>query len=146
MNTPLVVPPVLTSKTVQTLFAPGGRDQKYMRVALGHDATSRLRYEQVCRLALWCYVGPPPHVNMVCMHLCDNPCCINPKHLYWGTYSDNAYAREANKKKRKLGDDGAKLRELYNKLMQSVWLRGPYARNHLTEFHGPPNHVPRPAT
>ena len=41
-------------------------------------------------LVLWAYVGPPPDAKRyVCMHVCDNKRCINPKHLYWGTRSMN---------------------------------------------------------
>lgn len=34
--------------------------------------------------------GVEPPANMVIMHICDNPPCVNPAHLRLGTYSDNA--------------------------------------------------------
>jgi hypothetical protein len=47
------------------------------------------KWEVACRVVLWSYVGPPPNANMMCMHICDNPRCLNPLHLYWGTMRQN---------------------------------------------------------
>jgi hypothetical protein len=47
-----------------------------------------------------------PEAGMVAMHLCDNPPCVNPDHLRWGTNRENVL--DAIAKGRKTGPRGAK--------------------------------------
>lgn len=58
----------------------------------------------------------PSDMEAVCCHACGNGKCSNPKHLYWGTFSENMiddYAHGKRKSihermKEKLGNDGHK--------------------------------------
>lgn len=50
-------------------------------------------WELAHRVAYKLYSGVIPD-GMSVLHKCDNPHCVNPKHLYLGTYKNNASDRE----------------------------------------------------
>jgi hypothetical protein len=83
----------------------------YYRAKLDGKSASDLIYsealwELVHRITLWRAQGPRadwegkgcPFARRVAMHSCNNPACINPGHLQWGTYQMN-YPEQLRKAK-----------------------------------------------
>lgn len=65
----------------------------YVRVDLGRVGRLVPVKERAHRIVLWAIYGPPPEGirrNLVVMHMCNNPACLNPEHLIWGDKQLNA--------------------------------------------------------
>lgn len=65
----------------------------YGHTIVGSRTDGTRRSERAHRLAYITWNGEIPDGFEVC-HKCDNPCCINPEHLFVGTRQDNIDDRE----------------------------------------------------
>jgi hypothetical protein len=66
-----------------------------LKIGESIKSTHRIAYE-------WEY-GPIPSGMLVCHH-CDNPPCVNPKHLFLGTHQDNVDDMKSKSRDAKGGD------------------------------------------
>jgi len=57
------------------------------------------RMELAHRVSWEIHIGPIPDGMCAC-HNCDNPCCVNPNHLFLGTKADNNSDKDAKGRRR----------------------------------------------
>lgn len=79
------------------------RRNRYLKVVIGKNDKGKNVYEYCHRLLCWAFHGPPGDYEItvrgqvvdkkqeVC-HTCENPMCMNPMHLKWGTHKENMKA------------------------------------------------------
>jgi DNA-directed RNA polymerase subunit H (RpoH/RPB5) len=69
----------------------------YRTTGYGQFNFTGYRPEIASRSAYKIYIGPIPK-NMEVCHKCDTPACVNPKHLFLGSHTDNMH--DSSMKKR----------------------------------------------
>lgn len=113
----------------------GCKRSGYGRTIIGSRTDGTRRTECTHRISYMLNYGEIPKGMEVC-HKCDNPSCINPDHLFLGTYKDNAMdclnkGRMYNPKGEKQGR--SKLKEVDVATAREEYLKGEVSSRELAK-------------
>ena len=69
-------------------YFKGSVKDTYLNVYLGRSSTNTPVYEYGHRIVAWSMLGPPMDGEEV-LHNCDNPKCLSPYHIKYGSHREN---------------------------------------------------------
>jgi len=81
--------------------------------------------------------------GMCICHHCDNPSCVNPDHLYQGTFADNNRDRARRGRSNQVGEanNGAKLTNKKVIEIRKKYKTGEYTQQGLADYYGVTQHA-----
>jgi hypothetical protein len=101
----------------------GNKRQGYGRTIIGSRKDGTRRSVSAHRLSYEVFKGEIPNEYEVC-HKCDNPCCINPEHLFVGTRQDNVDDRERKHRNIvKIGEEQPRAKLTKKAVKEARWER-----------------------
>lgn len=94
------------------------------------------RYTKAHRFVYRLAYGQIPKGKIICHH-CDNPSCVNPEHIYLGTYKTNAQdmARRGRMKKQNGTDNHAAVLNWEKvRKIREMWQSGKYTQKAIADY------------
>lgn len=102
----------------------------------GYGVFNNNGYAKAHRFAYEITFGEIPKNKIICHH-CDNPSCVNPNHIYLGTYKSNARDRQSrNRGRDQYGVKNSMAILNWSKVrkIRAMWQSGNYTQKAIAEY------------